>query len=354
MKWLPLIMVALALAFSGCSRQGNSKKPLDNRGVEGASSGPSTLSGPQNATEEVILISVNGKELTRSEALRQVQVRLGGPPPADMPQDRVTAIQSQVLSKVIDEFVKRELLLREADRLEVTTTDEEVERAIASIHEKSKGGDKPQGILQDGPGGKDSLRNEVITGIRIEKLLATVLPPVTAPTEKDIQSFLAENLDKLTLPERVQASHILVDVAADASAEIKAQKRELMESYRQQLLSGTNFAELASSVSRCPSAARGGDLGVFTRGKMAKPFEDAAFSQKENEIGEVIETPFGLHIIRVEKHFAKGPADPEQIAGILKQRSRALALADYIRKLQSTAEIKHSAAVRPPAPEPQP
>jgi peptidyl-prolyl cis-trans isomerase C len=352
MKSLTMIVVALAVALSGCSRQGDSAKPIEAR--EGAALLPSTLSRTGNPADDVILISVNGKELTRGEALRQVQVRLGGPPPADMPPDRVAAIQSQVLSKVIDEFVKRELLLREADRLGISTSEEEIERAVGSIHEKAKGGDKPQGILQDGPGGKDSLRNEVITGIRIEKLLATALPPVPAPSEGDIQAFLAENRDKLTLPERVQASHILVDAAPDASAELKAQKRELAETYRQQLLSGTNFAELASSVSRCPSAARGGDLGVFPRGKMAKAFEDAAFSQKENEIGEVIETPFGFHIIRVEKHFAQGLAEPEQISVVLKQRSRALALADYIRKLQSTAEIKHSSVVRPPAPAPQP
>lgn len=351
MKLLTKLVIFLALINIGCSKQSPAPAVITDEKNEHAPTLPTALNSVTNTDFGEILISVNGQELTKGEALRQVLLRLGTPP-ADIPSERIAKIQSQALSRVIDEFVKRELLLQEADRLEITATESEIEQAVSNIQKKSPDGQPPRGILLEGPGGKDSLRNEVITGIRVEKLLAKVLPPSTEPSEDEIKSFLDENREKLTLPERVRASHILVDVLPDAPAEVKAQKRELAENYRQQLLNGTNFAELATSVSHCPSAVRGGDLGVFPRGRMAKSFEDAAFSQKENEIGEVIETPFGFHIIRVEKHFDLSLAEPEQVVAILKQRTRALALADYIRKLQSTAEIKHSSAVRPPMPEP--
>lgn len=256
-------------------------------------------------------------------------------------------IQTQTLSKVIDEFVKRELLLREADRLGIVATEEEIDKAARNLRGKTPGQD-PKGILQSGPAGKNSLQNEIITGIRIEKLLATALPSTQKPSDSEIAAFLEENQEKLKMPERVQVRHILVNATPDTPAELKAEKRELAESYRQQLLNGADFADLASSVSDCPSASRGGDLGMFPRGKMVKAFEDAAFSQKEGEIGAVVETPFGFHVIRVEKHLEAGLADREQIVNILKQRTRILALADYVRTLQSTAEIKHSATVRPP------
>ena len=152
------------------------------------------------------------------------------------------------------------------------------------------------------------------------------------------------------MPERVRARHILLKVDADATAEQKAVAREQAESVRKKLVDGADFASLAQEVSACPSAARGGDLGVFPRGKMAKPFEAAAFSQAEGEIGPVVETPFGCHIIRVEQHLEPGPAEDEQIAALLKQRARAQALADYVRGLQRDADIKHSASVRPPQP----
>jgi peptidyl-prolyl cis-trans isomerase C len=303
---------------------------------------------PASLDPNEILISVNDHALTRGEAMRQVQLRLGGPPPSDLPAERVEQVQRQVLSTVIDEFVKRELLLAEADRLKIEAPEEKVESTLAGIRRRSPKGNEPKGILTDGPAGNDSLRNEVITAVRIEKLLETVLPESAEPSPAEIESFRQEHQAKLVLPERVKASHILIKVANDASPEEKTAARERAETVRKQLLEGADFATLAKDVSACPSAQRGGDLGVFPRGKMAPAFEQAAFSQPEGEIGDIIETPFGFHIIRVEKKLEAGPADDEQVIALLKQRSRAQVLGDYVRGLQRKADIKHSASVRPP------
>lgn len=347
MKLLSLLLLAGLLA--GCSR----KADTDARpAAESDVAIPEALVGgaPVALDPGEILISVNDSALTRGEAMRQVQLRLGGPPPPDMAAERVEMIQRQVLSKVIDEFVKRELLLLEADRLEIKAPEEEVEKTLAGIRQRTPEGRDPKGILEEGPAGQDSLRNEVIVGIRVEKLLATVLPPVSEPTEDEIAAFVAKHGEKLTLPERVQARHILLKVDAGATDEQKAVARAQADAARQKLLDGADFAALAQEVSACPSASRGGDLGMFPRGKMAKPFDEAAFSQAAGEIGPVVETPFGYHIIRVEQHLASGPAGNEQVASILKQRARAEALAEYVRGLQRKADIKHSATVRPPEP----
>lgn len=85
----------------------------------------------------------------------------------------------------------------------------------------------------------------------------------------------------------IRASHILV------KSEEKA--KEILE----ELNNGADFAELARKQSICPSSKKGGDLGYFTRGKMVKPFENAAFSLKKGEIGGPVKTEFGYHIIKV-------------------------------------------------------
>ncbi|CAL4116134.1 unnamed protein product, partial [Meganyctiphanes norvegica] len=73
---------------------------------------------------------------------------------------------------------------------------------------------------------------------------------------------------------------------------------EDQQHYREQITSGKeSFAELASKVSDCSSAKRGGDLGLFARGAMQKPFEDASFALKVGELSEIVSTDSGVHII---------------------------------------------------------
>ena len=88
---------------------------------------------------------------------------------------------------------------------------------------------------------------------------------------------------------KVRARHILVATRPDALKIIK------------KLNEGANFTTLAKKFSKCPSKKRGGDLGYFERGKMAKSFEEAAFSMEKDEISEPIRTQFGFHVIKVMK-----------------------------------------------------
>ena len=89
------------------------------------------------------------------------------------------------------------------------------------------------------------------------------------------------------MPTHVRASHLLVDTEEEA------------KKLREEILNGTSFAEVASRVSKCPSARNGGDLGFFTKGQMVKEFEDAAFSLPLNEVSQPIKTQFGWHLLVV-------------------------------------------------------
>ncbi len=100
---------------------------------------------------------------------------------------------------------------------------------------------------------------------------------------------------------RIHVRHILLRVPEDATAEQRDSVREEAEALRQRALAGEDFAELARAYSQDPgSAARGGDLGRFGRGQMVGPFEEAAFALEPGEISEVVETPFGYHVIKLE------------------------------------------------------
>ena len=101
-------------------------------------------------------------------------------------------------------------------------------------------------------------------------------------------------------PERLHLRHILIPAdATDAHAQAEALHKQLQQ--------GASFEALAREHSKDPgSAAKGGDLGFVTRGKMVAPFEEAAFAlEQPGELSGVVETQFGFHVIElVEKRPA--------------------------------------------------
>jgi foldase protein PrsA len=111
------------------------------------------------------------------------------------------------------------------------------------------------------------------------------------------------------------------------------------------------------------SSKTGGDLGEFGRGKMIKEFEDAAFSQKVGEIGPVIRSPYGYHIIKVTAHTQKKaatdstpeipetvrashilikllPSDKREITDTLKKKLFEKESINLYRKLLGNADVK--------------
>ena len=84
---------------------------------------------------------------------------------------------------------------------------------------------------------------------------------------------------------QVRASHILVPSLSE------------VVSLQEQVKAGMEFGLLAKNHSKCPSGQNGGDLGMFGRGQMVKPFEDATFGLEVGQLSGPVQTQFGYHLI---------------------------------------------------------
>jgi peptidyl-prolyl cis-trans isomerase C len=119
--------------------------------------------------------------------------------------------------------------------------------------------------------------------------------------DQNIKQYYEANKDKFKVPEQIRARHILVKVSSKSSEEDKKKAKVKIEELRERLVKGEDFAKLAKEYSDDPGTKKkGGDTDFFSRGKMVKPFEDAAFSLKPGAISDIVETKFGYHIIKVE------------------------------------------------------
>lgn len=119
----------------------------------------------------------------------------------------------------------------------------------------------------------------------------------TAVSEADARNWYESHKSRYEQPEERRASHILIATEKSDPAKARAKAEEVLKEVEK---TPAAFAELAKKYSQDPgSAAKGGDLGFFGRGMMVKPFEDAAFRQKEGEISGIVQSDFGFHIIKV-------------------------------------------------------
>jgi len=146
-----------------------------------------------------------------------------------------------------------------------------------------------------------------------------------------IERFYKENPVRYEQKARVSARHILVRVPEGAPAAQDDAARKKAEALADRLKKGEEFAAVAKEASEDPgSKDKGGDLGFFAPGAMAKPFEDAAFAMKAGEVSPPVRTRFGWHIIRVD---AVEPARTVPLADVQAAIARELVEGDAARKV---------------------
>ena len=162
----------------------------------------------------------------------------------------------------------------------------------------------------------------------------------TAISDVDLQKLY----DQQSPGMQVRARHILFSLPPNASPTQRDSVMKLAQSVRGQLAAdgGKDFAQLAQKYSAdTQSAKQGGELGFFSKGQMVAPFEQAAFALQPGQISNIVETPFGLHIIQVEEKKAtpfdqvKAQFRQQAIGARMQQAEQA-----YVSGLTDTMSIK--------------
>ena len=119
-------------------------------------------------------------------------------------------------------------------------------------------------------------------------------------SDSELRQYYEQHQSEYRLPDRVTAQHILFKTQEKKPEEIAAirqKARDVLERAKK----GEDFESLAKQFSEDTSAANGGDLGSFTRGQMVPEFEQVAFSLTPGAISDLVQTQFGIHIIKVKE-----------------------------------------------------
>jgi len=144
--------------------------------------------------------------------------------------------------------------------------------------------------------------------------------PTAAVVESYARTVYNANPQRFQAPEQVRVRHLLIRKETEGG---KAKAEALLKD----LKAGADFETVAKAQSEDKgSGARGGDLGLFARGRMVKPFEDVAFAlQTPGQLSDVVETQFGFHVIQLVEKKAAGPRSFDEVkAGLLRETEAAL------------------------------
>jgi len=153
---------------------------------------------------------------------------------------------------------------------------------------------------------------------------------------KFAQQLYQVNQEKYKVAARVDAAHILISTKKELTEE---QALEKALALRKELIAGADFNAVALRESDDKTAKKNkGELGLFTREQMVKPFADAAFAMQVGEISEPVKTVFGYHLIKLNKKVPAGYKSFDEVkAGIidgLKKKNWEARRADFYQKLK--------------------
>ena len=315
------------------------------------------------------IITVNGEAITRGEYNEMINIIKNNPQFKNAPAaEKVETSPVMLMTKerVVQDLIVKKLLDQEYKKRNITANDTEIEAKKQEIIKQLGSEEKFNEILKQNNVSQKRIKEDLANEVKIHKLVEATSD--VKVSDKEVKDFYNQNKERFNYPERVKASHILIEAnpefikksiidadkdgklsAADIDKKVKEEmdkKMALAQDVRAQVLKDPKkFADLAKKYSDDKgSAQKGGDLGYFPREAMVKEFSDVAFSIKPDTISEIVVTRFGNHIILVTDRSAAGLAPFEQVQGEIKaymeQDKKISALQKLFDGLKSNAKIE--------------
>jgi len=230
-----------------------------------------------------------------------------------MLQMRAAGIDTENVTagEILQELIEQRLILQKAKELDIRLNEDSIRKYAENYIKQLKSQYPSEAEFRQDLIKSQTTENELLEyyidrlreSALTEQLVERFVSAKAVVTETEMRDFYEAHKDSLAVrPITWETGLILKNIKASQEAE-NQKLREIRAIY-QRIMNGEDFAEVASTDSDCPSKARGGDLGFFSKGMMVKPFEDAAFTLDIGEVSDIVKSQFGYHIIKVEEKRA--------------------------------------------------
>lgn len=247
--------------------------------------------------------------------------------------------------EAMDQMIEQELVRQAAQKKGIKVSAEEVDAAVAELRKVFKTPQSFASRLETEGFTEETYRTHVEGMIAAKRYLDDIRAGAGKVSDQDLEQYYRDNKPRLTFPEQVRVRQILLVWRPRGTRNDRPATREAMAPILERARGGEDFAELARKYSEDPETApKGGDMGFFHRGERVPALEQAAFALKPGEISDMVETPFGVHILFLEEHRDAYLLPLDQVRDQLRdhvQNERAeQAVQTEVTRLRDAAEIK--------------
>jgi peptidyl-prolyl cis-trans isomerase C len=250
----------------------------------------------------------------------------------------------KIKKEVLENLIGFELLYQESQKKAIKIDEAIINKQVMTLKKRFPSEAEFKSALTKANLSEVAIKNQIARGLAIEQLICTYVTKNATFSDEEIKAFYESHPNLFKQPEQVRASHILIKVDPQANEVKRAEAQKKIKEIQQKLQKGEDFATLATALSEGPSKAKGGDLGYFSRGRMVKSFEEAAFALRPNEVSDIVETKFGYHLIKViEKRPETTTAfedAKDKLGQYLKQQKVQKEVSIYVDKLKEKAKVE--------------
>lgn len=208
---------------------------------------------------------------------------------------------TQAERELLEQLILKRLQLQHATRIGLSASENDVNAALKDVLTRNNLQEETlvAMLAREGltlPDYKGRLREQIL----LNRLMNQAVRSRVSVDASEVEAYFQAHPEQFGQPDEARVRHIFfrLDPAAEGSQVAGTYERATRVLHEAR--NGSGFEELARRYSEDATAAQGGDLGMIKRGQMLAAFEEAVFSMNAGEISEVIRTPNGLHVVKVE------------------------------------------------------
>lgn len=271
--------------------------------AEQSEKSPNVQKKPQKITNAIAAI-VNDEIITLNDVNNEARTALSE---AEKKGALTDADRHKIRLAALDLLIEKKLTEQKIRELNIRVSDDDIRQAIDDVRKQNNFTTEEALVKALSAQGLtlDQYRSQLKEQLEKLKLVSMEVRAKVQVGEAEMREYYAANIAKYSEEETYRARHIFFKTGEKATPdEIKRSKTTAL-AVLADAKSGKDFAELAKKFSEDPAARKdGGDLGSFKKGDMQPELEKAILTLKPGEVSELISTPIGFHIIKLEAKVA--------------------------------------------------